>query len=270
MFLTVLWGLSFPLVKTALQESGTFTFLTIRFFIGALVIYPFLKKRDKEALKALKGPGLLLGLTVFIGFAAQAWGLTLTTASRSGFLTGTLVVMVPFLAVPLLRSPLTLRHLIAALSALTGIFFLTRPDLVDINPGDILTLICAVAFAFQLVILQRVGRKDLSLALALYQIAFVMVVSAPVGFFLEGFRGLGSIQVWLIAAVVGITSTGLGFWLQAHFQPMTRAQTAAVIYTMEPVFAAIFANFILSEGLPDPLGAALILAGMLIAEWGRG
>ena len=220
-------------------------------------------------MKKTAGAGLLLGLFVFIGFFTQVWGLSLTTASRSGFLTGTLVIMVPFFAVPVLKQKLAGKHLIAAFFAFAGIFFLTRPDVGDINPGDILTLICAVAFALQTVVIQKVGRDDHSLALSFYQVLFVMIASAPVGIAAEGFRGINSPTVWLLAGIVGVTSTGLGFWLQTHFQPRTSAQAAAVIFSMEPVFASIFAAIILSEGLPNPVGAGLILAGMVIAEWRR-
>ena len=269
LFLTILWGLSFPLVKTALAECGTFTFLTVRFFIGTILLLPFMKKKDYSVLKQTAGAGLLLGAFIFVGFFTQTWGLALTTSSRSGFLTGTLVIMVPFLAVPILKQKLTRRHLIAAFSAMLGIFFLTRPDASEINPGDILTLICAAAFAFQTVVIQKVGRDDYSLALTLYQVAFVMIASAPVGLVSEGFRGITSPNVWMLAGIVGVTSTGLGFWLQTHFQPRTSAQSAAVIFTMEPVFASMFAAIILSEGLPNPIGAAFILAGMVVAEWRR-
>jgi len=269
LFLTVLWGLSFPLVKTALTECGTFTFLTIRFFIGTALILPFLRKKDYSVLRRTAGAGLLLGLLVFIGFFTQVWGLTLTTASRSGFLTGTLVIMVPFFAIPVLKQKLAGKHLIAAAAAFAGIFFMTRPDLGEINSGDLLTLICAVAFALQTVVIQKVGRDDHSLALSFYQVLFVMAASAPVGLLGEGFRGINSSAVWMLAGIVGVTSTGLGFWLQTHFQPKTSAQAAAVIFTMEPVFASVFAAIILSEGRPNPIGAGLILAGMVIAEWRR-
>jgi len=267
--LTVLWGLSFPLIKIALQDCGTFTFLTARFLVGTILIYPFLKNRDKNILLSVFKPGLILGLLVFIGFASQAWGLSITTASKSGFLTGTLVIMVPFMAIPVLKQKVTLKHMVAAFSAMMGIFFLTRPDMGTFNAGDMLTLVCALAFAAQTVYIQKVGRADLSLALAFYQVMFILVASVPVAGIFEGFSGFFSPQVWIVAGIVGTTSTGLGFYLQTHYQPMTTAQSAAVIYTMEPVFASIFAGLILSENFPSFLGAVFIIAGMVIAEWKR-
>ncbi|NQS99363.1 MAG: DMT family transporter [candidate division Zixibacteria bacterium] len=269
LFLTALWGLSFPLVKTALMESGTFTFITIRFVISAIILYPFIKRGERLLPRPILGWGIILGLSVFAGFALQTWGLTLTTASRSGFITGMLVVMVPFLAVPILHSQLKFRHLIAAFAALAGIFMLTRPDLDRINTGDVLTLGCAFAFALQTVVLQKIGKRELSLRLAFYQIVFIAALSLPVGIIAEGFRGVGSAKVWGLAALTASLSTALAFWIQARFQPMTKAQSAAVIYSMEPVFAAIFANILLGELMPNALGAGLIIMGMIAAEWRR-
>lgn len=269
LLLTAIWGTSFPLVKTALQECGVFTFVAMRFILGTAALFIFARKVDKSSLRSALAPGLLLGFIVFIGFAAQTWGLVFTTASRSGFITGTLVVMVPFLAVLILRSPLKFRHLLAALLALAGIFLLTRPDITDLNPGDLLTLFCALSFAIHVVVLQRVSRKGFSLPLAFYQVALVAAVSVPFAGALEGFYGALSLKVWGLAALVAATSTAFAFWLQAHFQPLTRPQSAAVIYTMEPVFAALFAYLFIGESLPNPAGAALILAGMVVAEWRR-
>jgi drug/metabolite transporter (DMT)-like permease len=177
--------------------------------------------------------------------------------------------MVPFLAMPMLGSRLKFRHLVSAFTAMAGIFLITRPGFSRLNTGDLLTLFCALAFAFQTVMVQKVGNRGNSLHLTLYQILFIAIFSIPIAGLVEGFRGIASLKVWALAGTVGLTSTGLAFWLQAHFQPLTSAQTAAVIYSLEPVFAALFANLILNEDLPQPLGAGLIIAGMILAEWKR-
>ncbi len=267
LLLTAVWGTSFPLVKTALRECGAFTFITMRFIIGSAALFLFVRKVDKATLKAAFAPGMLLGFIVLAGFATQTLGLNYTTASRSGFLTGTLVVMVPFLAAPVLRSRLRVRHLLGALLAMGGIFFLTRPDLSEMNLGDLLTLGCALTFAVHVVVLQRVSRKGFGLPLAFYQVVFVAAAGLPLAGAVEGFQGVGSLKVWGLAGFVAVTATALGFWLQAHFQPKTSPQAAAVIYTMEPVFAALFAHLLIAESWPNPIGALLIVAGMAAAEW---
>ena len=269
LFLTMLWGISFPLVKMALEDCGTFTFITIRFALGALILFPFSRKGARKLPREATGAGLILGISMFAGYSLQAWGLTMTTASRSGFITGTLVVMVPLLALPILKSKLKIRHLAAAFTALGGIFMLIRPDIDTLNLGDVLTFGCAFTFALQVVVLQKVGRDDLSFRLAFYQVIAVGILSLPCGIVFEGFRGVGSLKVLGLAGLLALISTAAAFWIQARFQPRTKPQTAAVIYCMEPVFATIFARIILGEAMPDIAGAALIIVGMVMAEWRR-
>jgi drug/metabolite transporter (DMT)-like permease len=193
--------------------------------------------------------------------------LTLTSASKSGFITGTLVVMVPFLAKPILGSPLKSRQLLAALMSLTGVYFLNPNKIDNINPGDILTLFCALAFALHLVYLQKFSRIEISLPLTLFQIVMVAMLALPLGIFAEGLRGIDSWKVWGLAVYLALFCTALAYWIQTRFQPQTQPHTAAVIYMLEPVFAAFFAYLILSEAPPNLLGAGLILVSMMIAEW---
>jgi len=190
-----------------------------------------------------------------------------TTASMSGFLTGTLVVMVPLLAGPFLHERIRLRHLGAALAALAGVFVLTRPDSVHINIGDVMTLGCAFSFAMQMIYVQKYSREDNSLILAFYQALAVGVLCLPAAVWGEGFKGLNLPEVWGSALYMAAFCTALAFYLQCRFQPQTSAQAAAVIFSLEPVFAALFAHFTIGEAAPNFVGAGLILAGMAAAEW---
>lgn len=266
-FLCVLWGTSFPLTKTVLDNTGVFTFLSVRFLLGAAALYPFVRKGLKAQMLSTRRAGAILGFWMFLGFILQAGGMKFTTASMSGFLTGTLVVMVPLLAGPLLKDRIRLRHLAAALSALAGVFILTRPDSLKINIGDVMTLGCAFSFAMQMIYVQKYGTGENSGTLAFWQVLAVGVLCLPIAGLYEGFRGLDQPIVWAYAGYAAVFCTAIAFYLQCRFQPQTTAQAAALIYSLEPVFASLFAYFTIGEAAPNLLGAGLILAGMTAAEW---
>ena len=267
--LTLLWGTSFPTTKIAMEHAGVFSFLAVRFILAAVMLYPFVRKGLWQNMRELRKAGFILGFWMFIGFALQTGGMKFTSASMSGFLTGTLVVMVPFLAVPFLKAKLELRHILAAFAAFGGIFMLTRPDITHINLGDIMTLGCAFSFAMQMIYVQKYSTRENSLVIAFYQVAAVGVLALPFAIFLEGFQGMHHPQVWGMALWVAFFCTAIAFWLQCRYQPDTTAQTAAVIYSLEPVFAALCAYVVLGEKIYSLAGGILILAGMIIAEWRR-
>ena len=269
LLLTVLWGTSFPVTKIAMEDAGVFTFLSVRFLLGGLMLYPFVRRGLWQNMRELRKAGFILGFWMFIGFALQTGGMKFTSASMSGFLTGTLVVMVPFLAVPFLKTKLEIRHILAALAAFGGIFMLTRPDITHINIGDIMTLGCAFSFAMQMIYVQKYSNKKNSIVIAFYQVMAVGILALPLGIFMEGFQGMQYPKVWGLALWGAFFCTAIAFWLQCRYQPATKAQTAAVIYSMEPVFAALFAYIVLGEKVYSLAGAVLIIAGMIIAEWRR-
>lgn len=267
LLLTVLWGTSFPVTKIAMGQTGVFSFLTVRFLLGGLMLYPFVRKGLVKNMRELRKAGFILGFWMFIGFVLQTWGMKYTSASMSGFLTGTLVIMVPVLAVPFLKSKLRIRHIAAALSAMAGIFLLTRPDVTAINLGDLMTLGCAFSFAMQMIYVQKYSNRQNSIQIAFYQVIAVGIMALPLALFTEGFVGMGNLQVWGLALWAAIFCTAIAFWIQCRFQPDTSAQAAAIVYSMEPVFAALFAFLILGEKIQSLTGAVLIIAGMIIAEW---
>jgi len=267
--LTILWGTSFPLVKIAMNKTGVFTFLTMRFLLAGAVMYPFLRKRMRQDLVELRKEGFVLGFWMFWGVILQTGGMKFTTASMSGFLTGTLVVMVPVLAALFLKSGLQLRHLAAAGMAFAGVFLMTRPDRLSFNLGDLMTLGCAFCFAMQMIYVQKYGNRENSLGLAFYQIMAVGVLALPIAALVEGFKGADSPEEWGLAVWAAVVCTALAFWLQCRYQPETTAQAAAIVYSLEPVFAAVFAFILLGESVPSLWGAGLILAGMVVAEWKR-
>lgn len=307
--LTAVWGLTFPATKAALADTDPIQFLAMRFLLGLALLsilsrimrknikrdktseeldpqlsqalapaveqgsealHPFWIRLRRERLPSVTVRGILVGLLLFTGFALQVQGLKLTTASRSGFFTGLLVVLVPPLAMLLHTSRAPLASWLALLPAICGVYLLAEPDRGGLNAGDILTIGCAFAFALQMVLLEALSRhKGEAMPLTLAQVA-TMAVLATGWSLLEGrpfhLSGAGMLAV----LYTGIFGTVLAVWMQTRFQPDVPAGHAALLFQLEPVFAATFAWMLLGDvwtirGLG---GAALILAATTLSSIG--
>lgn len=271
MAVTAAWGLTFPAIKQAVGDTHPLLFLGLRLllaFAGLLLLF------RGSLLRGWRGrltQGLVLGAIFYVSYATQAVGLQYTSASRSAFITGLSVALVPFLYVPIRkRAPGLLPSLGAAL-AVAGLFLLTRPDLGRMNRGDVMTLGCALAYAFYLVLLERFGTDRPAEPLIGLQAATA--------------AGLGLLALPampLVGAGRALFHAGPGLWIglavtvpvamftiaaQTRWQPRTTATRAAVIFSAEPVFALIFSALWLGDRLDGSglLGAALILAGVVLA-----
>jgi len=262
---TLIWGTTFVVVKETVKVVPVPLLLAVRFTVGALLLLPF--GADRRVLR----PGAWLGLLLFLGFAFQSLGLRHTSASRGAFLTGTCVVMVPFFAAFVFRRRVRPRLFAAAATALAGLALLCF-DLAPPNRGDAWILACAVLYAWYIVALEepvrRLGAGRLSLVQLVTVAALAWVWSAP------DIATLAKLppRAWLALLYLGAAATGLTTLLQGIAQKTISAPVTAVLFTLEPVFAALFAFLLLGEQ-PGPrgwIGSALILAAMLIAETGGG
>jgi drug/metabolite transporter (DMT)-like permease len=267
----IIWGASFPLVKIAIQDITPILFLAVRFFLGGLLLFPFLINRGAVFTWSQVYRGGILGVFMFAGMLFQTLGLKYTTASNSGFITGMAVVIVPFLVVIIERRLPKWPMWLGVISAVTGLYFLTQPEVHGINRGDIYTIICAVSFSFEIVFIEIFIKENESLPIALIMIWMTSLLSFLAMLFFETPR---MVMSWPMLASLGFVSlfcTTFGFTVQTTWQPRTTATAASVIFTAEPVFAALFAGLLLNEHLPvnGYLGGGFILAGMLIAELRR-
>jgi drug/metabolite transporter (DMT)-like permease len=267
----IIWGASFPLVKIAIQDITPFLFLSVRFFFGGLLLFPFLKNRGAVFTWNRIYRGGVLGLFMFAGMLFQTLGLQYTTASNSGFITGLAVVIVPFLVVIIERRWPKWPVWLGVVLALTGLYFLTQPEVHGINRGDIYTIICAVSFSFEIVYIEIFIKENESLPIALIMIWMTSLLSFLSMLIFETPRVIMSWPMLASLGYVSLFCTALGFAVQTTWQPRTTATAASVIYSAEPVFAALFAGLLLNEHLPvnGYLGGGFILAGMLIAELRR-
>lgn len=268
---TLFWGATFPIVKDAITETPVLSFLWVRFATAALLL-GLLAGRSGFATMDRRGwlAGIILGTLLFLSYLFQTYGLAYTSSANAGFLTGLNIVWVPLLAGPLLKKPAATGSKIGVVLALTGLFLLTWQSPWSVNPGDLLVFVCSIFVALHILGLDILTRGYDGRALACIQIT-TMTVFAFIGSLI--FEPVTWPQVWsgsLIFALVitAVFATAYAFWAMTTFQHRTTPTRAALIYTLEPVFAAIFSVWLAGDRLSALAwsGGVLIVAGMIVAE----
>jgi drug/metabolite transporter (DMT)-like permease len=271
---TLIWGTSFVVVQKALEALPVFHLLACRFLLATLLLLPLARRGAGSWSRELRRDGILIGLLLFAGFTLQTYGLLWTTPSRSAFLTGLSVVLVPIVGLAVGRR---LRPWPAAgsLCAALGLYVLYLPSgreetAVPFGIGDALTLACAVVFAVWVLFVERVVRRHPVRDLAVLQFGVVTALSLPSFLFTpptaDEFSGfsIGAILV------MGVLATAGAFLCQLYAQRHLTAVETGVILTLEPVVAAAFSVLLGVEGWTSSLtfGGALVLAAMLLSELG--
>jgi drug/metabolite transporter (DMT)-like permease len=267
LFLTVVWGLTFPLVQIALKDVSPALFLTLRFLIAAAAMLIVFLKRVFPANGRDLVKGIVIGCFLWGGYISQTFGLQLTAASRAGFLTGTLVPLTPLFAFLLFGERFSLRLWMAVFIAFSGIFVMSQPSIGGFQLGDGLVLIGAACFALQIVYINRWSRKESLIALAWIQLVTSAVLSAlavPFG----AIRFHPTLLVFEALLITAIFASALAVWVQMTYQPRLPAAATSVIFAMEPVFAGLAAWLFLAEvpPLPTLIGAVLIISGMILSS----
>ncbi len=271
LFSTILWGSSFVVIKIALQYASPVLFLSSRFFITVLLLsliyFSTIRKASKEAWIA----GGILGLFLFLGFFLQTLGLNYTTASKSAFITGLSVVIVPILSTFLAKERPRFSSLVAVVLVIVGLWLLTSPLGGNFNRGDLLTLFCTIFFALQIVYLNIYTQKIDYRPLFFIQMLAIFVFSLPGLTFLAPLKLQINTTFLTTLILIVFFCTYLSFFIQSRFQRYTTPTRAVLIYSVEPVIASVLASLILDERLTSVAwaGAALILAGMLLSELGK-
>lgn len=267
--MTLIWGSTFVVVKEALVDASPLPFLGIRFTLAGILLFLVMSRGlgERQAL----GPGFLLGVFLFAGYLCQTTGLLYTTPSKSAFITGFAVILVPFLQA-LHGFRLRAATIAGALLGLAGIYFLVLPSgLHAVNRGDVLTLFGAVSFAVHIVLVGSYTRRFSFRDLVPVQILVVGLLAAaalPLNLDFRLHWTAGLIGALLLTAVL---ATGFAFSVQNWAQQFTPPAHTALIFALEPVFAALTSRLVLGERLGGKvfLGSALILAGMVVSEiWG--
>lgn len=269
LLVTVGWGASFLLTKSSLSELSTFNFLTIRFFVAfilsAIIFYKKMVNVDKNTFKY----GIILGVVLYASFAFQTIGLNYTTASKSAFITGFNVMLVPVFSTLLMKKIPDKKVVFSIIIAFIGLGLLTlNNNISGINIGDIHTFICAILCAIHILLVGKYTVKSESVALAVIQIGVCAVLSLITSLAFETPVMPTSYNVWINIIILSVVCTSGAFIVQSIAQKFTSPTHTALIYTAEPVFAAMFGYIIMGEMLSNKgiIGALLILTGMIITE----
>ena len=268
---TIFWGATFPIVKDAITEMPVMAFLWMRFAMAAALLALLAGKKGFATLdKRGYVVGMILGSLLALSFIFQTFGLEITSSANAGFLTGLGVIWVPLLAGPLLKKPAAIGSKVGVCFALLGLFLLTWHTPWSINSGDLLVVICSVFIALHILGLDRFTKGYDGKALTFVQIATGSLIFLIGSLF---FEPVSWPQVWtgsLIFAFVitAVFATVYAFWAMTTFQSRTTPTRAALIYTLEPVFAAIFSIWLAGDRLTliGWIGGGFIVAGMILAE----
>jgi drug/metabolite transporter (DMT)-like permease len=272
---SLLWGATFVVVKSSLDYSSVFVFLAARFSLAAILMAAFrpgvFRTLKREELLA----GAALGFFMFGGYAFQTAGLQFTTPAKSGFVTGSSVVLVPLLLGLFWGRRLTAWVYCGVFAAVFGLYFLTVPaeGVSHLNRGDLLTFVAAGLYATHIILVGDYTRRHSVAALSVLQVAACAALAWLA-------TGLSSAAGWQTArlgwqgksllgiAVCAVLATAVAFSIQLWAQQYTSSSHAAILFTLEPVFASLTSYLILGERLGSRalLGALLVLAGILIAE----
>lgn len=261
---TAVWGYTFLAVQDAVASMPVMDFLAWRFVVASIVMIAVrpTRLRNVRRLELLRGLGL--GTILGLGYIAQTYGLRYTSAATSGFITGMFVVLTPVMSWLLLRRKTNRNAWMVVALATVGLALLSLKGW-SVGIGELLTLGCAVFFAIHIVFLGEWSSQHEPYAFALLQIGAVAVISliaaVPGGIALPP-----NPEVWEVVGITGVLATAVAFFVQTWAQSLISATRAAVVMTMEPVFAGLFAVVIGGNQLTLRTlgGAACILAAMLI------
>jgi drug/metabolite transporter (DMT)-like permease len=275
------WGSSFAILRTLLRNDAAspLALVAVRMGLSSALLLGFMAAtpRGRTGLRAIRGgllrDGFFAGALLGVGFVFQTEGLSRTTASRSGFLTGTLVVLTPLIEFALFRKRPAPPALLGVLLAFAGMTALSAPwsDASQATAlGDGLTLACAVVFAGQIVALGRVASRHPVLPLLLVQLATTFAVAAAAGPLVEAQHFSGEGRLWLAMLYLSLFATLLAFGVQTWAQKILPPVRVALISSLEPVFAALWAALLIGERLSrrELAGGALIILGVVVGEAG--
>ena len=274
---TFIWGSTFVLIKAAVQHDiSPLLFNLVRMLLATAAL-ALIFRAD---VKAIRGPalrsGALVGMFMWLGYEFQTTGIRHTTASKSAFITGISVVLVPLFLSIFWRRNVNHWAVAGVACAFVGLFLLTVPagesafgNWTSVNAGDVLTFLCAGGFAFQIIFLGRATERHSVGQIAFLQIAIAaawMAVSIPFAPEVQHLHP-SKIVIWGIL-ITGLFGTAFAFSIQAWAQQFTSPTHTALIFSLEPVFAWITSYVVLGErlGARAGLGAMMILAGVLISE----
>lgn len=269
LFITaIIWGSGFVVSEVSLRYYSPYQILAWRFFIGFVILsilfYKKLKSLNKEVIKK----GFVLGVILYVAFVLQTVGLQYTTPSKNAFLTAVNVVIVPFIAFFLYKRRIDKFEVTGTILAIIGIGFISLKLSSDINIGDLLTLACAVGFAFQIFYTAKYVHEEDPILLTIIQ----MMIAAALGWMVVLIKGETnfSLETEAISSILylGIFSTTLAYVFQTIAQKYSNATKTAIILSTESLWGMIFSVALLGEALTVKMiiGAFFIFCAIILSE----
>ena len=270
LFVTTIWGLTFVLVKEALNDAPPFSFATLRFGLATLLILLIVNKNILTITKNEIIGGILCGFFLFLGYAFQNFGLMNTTATKSAFITSVSVLIVPLLLVAMDIQKVKMRIWLAVVLATFGLYLLILPG-GGINIGDVITFGCAVSFALHIIAQDNYLKKEIRLLpFFCIQLAFVTLISFIHAQIFEPEAIIWSTRLTTAIIITGIFATLIALLTMIWAQKILNPAETAIIFAMEPVAAALFAIVFAGEilGLLGWIGGGMICLAVIYGKSG--
>lgn len=271
---TVIWGSAFIAQSVGMDKIGPFTFQAVRCFLAVVFLFPAsaLFSKGKPFWKSWAAPalwrsGVICGLALFAASSLQQIGLVYTDAGKAGFLTAMYIVFVPFLGLFLGQRP-GRNALLSLIPAIVGLYLLSCTSVSGINKGDVLLLLCAVAFSVQILLIDRHCAGLDGLKLNCIQALVAAVLSVPWALLTETVDASRIASCWLPLGYAGVLSMGVAYTLQIVGQKRVAPSAAALLMSLESVFAALFGWLLLHETMTraEELGCVLVFAAVVISQ----
>ena len=268
-FVTLIWGATFIIVKDALNDAGPFAFGTLRFTIAGILTLVIVNKSIFTLTKTEIIGGLICGFCLFCGYAFQNFGLMQTSASKSAFITSVSVLMVPIILYLFNIQKIKMKVWFAVVLATIGLYFLLDPRDGMMNWGDILTFGCALGFAVHIIFQGYYVKKNVRvLPFFLIQAWVVVGLSFINSLLFEPIFAIWSPRLISALLVTGIAATFIAILLMIWAQQILNPSETAIIFSLEPVFATVFAIIFAGEilGLWGYIGGGLIVLAVAYGE----
>ena len=272
---TVIWGSAFIAQSVGMDYIGPFTFQAVRCGLAVAFLMPliFLFDKDKKNYwrnwkdAKLWKTGIVCGIALYIAAGLQQVGIIYSTAAKAGFITAMYIVIVPILGLLFRKKPPVTAWISVAI-AVAGLYLLSCTGVDGINIGDICLIICAIAFAVQITLVDRLAAQLDGLRLNCIQ-SFVCAVLSAINMLMTESVSLDNIlSCWLPLCYAGILSMGVAYSLQIIGQRHVDPTPASLIMSLESVFAALFGWLLLHEVLntPELLGCLLVFVAVILSQ----
>ncbi|MDE5416457.1 DMT family transporter [Labilibaculum sp. DW002] len=265
---TLFWGMTFVFIKDAVSLMSVASFLGYRFLLASIVLILIFIKRLRKFDRNTFKFGALLSVPLLFSFLAQTIGLQYTSASMGGFITGLSVVFVPIILSVMQRRLPSLSVFIAVVLATLGLSFLTLGSSIAFNIGDVWVFLSAILFAIYIIMVGKYSKQSDGVLLSITQFFMVGVVCIVYAAIKGELYFPTQYKLWQAILFTALFATAYMYTVQNYYQKYISEITTSIIFSFEPLFAAITAFFYLNEALTEKtiIGGLLIFGGVLFAE----